>query len=725
MEYVAVGGLKVAAQLYAFIESEALPGSGVERNQFWQGFEKLIHELTPQNRELLAKRDEIQQKLDAWHKNNKQAAFEQYEQFLKDIGYLEPEPEPFQVTTENVDDEIILQAGPQLVVPVNNARYALNASNARWGSLYDALYGTNAISDEGGAEQRTDYNPTRGAKVIAFAKQFLDNTIPLTEGSHAEVTSYAVSNGEVTASLQDGTIVRLQHGERFAGYQGQANQPQAILFCNNKLHFEIQIDRNHPIGRTDSAGIKDIIMESAITTIMDCEDSVAAVDAEDKVAVYRNWLGLMKGNLTATFNKNGKVMTRALHPDRHYTSPSGEPLSLRGRSLLFVRNVGHLMTINAVLDRDDREIPEGILDGVLTSLIAKHTLKAGAMANSKKGSIYIVKPKMHGSAEVAFTNRLFNAIEDLLNMKRYTLKVGVMDEERRTSLNLKACIREVKDRIVFINTGFLDRTGDEMHTSMEAGAMLRKNDMKSSTWLQSYELSNVYAGLQCGLQGHAQIGKGMWAMPDQMREMLQQKIAHPKAGANTAWVPSPTAATLHALHYHQVNVAQVQSKLISSVQDQDLRHGILQIPIVPTLDWSEADIQAELDNNVQGILGYVVRWVEQGIGCSKVPDIQNVGLMEDRATLRISSQHIANWLHHGICTEQQVRETLVRMASIVDEQNAGDAAYHRMSDNLDGSIAFQAACELIFEGRQQPNGYTEPILHRRRLEYKARVTQQA
>lgn len=720
-KYVEVGGLKVASVLYDFIEAEVLPGSGVERDQFWQGFNQLVHSFAPKNRELLEKRDEIQSKIDAWHKTHSNPEFKEYEQFLREIGYLEPDVEPFKVTTENVDDEITSQAGPQLVVPVNNARYALNATNARWGSLYDALYGTNAIDAEGGAEQGQSYNPIRGAKVIAFAKQFLDNTVPLTDGSHVEVTSYSVADGEVIAALQNGTIVRMQHNERFAGYRGQPAQPEALLFRNNGLHFELQLDRTHPIGRTDSAGVKDIIMESAITTIMDCEDSVAAVDAEDKVLVYRNWLGLMKGNLSASFNKGGKVINRVLNQDRHYTAPDGCDFSLRGRSLLFVRNVGHLMTINAILDRDGREIPEGILDGVLTSLIAKHTFNH-AMTNTKKGSIYIVKPKMHGSAEVAFTNQLFNAIEDMLNMKRYTLKVGVMDEERRTSLNLRACIREVKDRIVFINTGFLDRTGDEIHTSMEAGAMLRKHDMKSSTWLTSYELSNVYAGLDCGLQGHAQIGKGMWAMPDQMKEMLQSKIAHPKAGANTAWVPSPTAATLHALHYHQVNVQDVQNTLVTSIQD--MRAGILQIPLSPTREWSEQDIQEELDNNIQGILGYVVRWVEQGIGCSKVPDIHNVGLMEDRATLRISSQHIANWLHHGICTEQQVRESLVRMAKIVDEQNAGDTAYRRMSDNLDASIAFQAAYELIFEGRHQPNGYTEPILHRRRLEFKSKVVHQ-
>lgn len=722
-KYVSIGQLKVSSVLFDFIENEVLPSSEVDRDSFWAGFDQLIHKLAPKNRELVAKRDAMQLQIDAWHREHKEFDFEKYKGFLTEIGYLEKEPEPFTVSTQDVDAEITSQAGPQLVVPVNNARYALNATNARWGSLYDALYGTNAIGDEGGAERKDRYNPTRGAKVIAFAKQFLDNTIPLTSGSHREVSSYSIANGELLASLQDGMTVRLQQNDQLVGYQGSASQPEAILFFNNSLHFEIQIDRNHPIGRTDSAGMKDIIMEAAITTIMDCEDSVAAVDAEDKVDVYRNWLGLMKGDLTAIFEKDGKTMTRILNADRHYNSPTGESFSLGGRSLLFVRNVGHLMTINAILDRDGQEVPEGILDGVLTSLIAKHTLKNELSSNTKTGSIYIVKPKMHGSAEVAFTNTLFNAIEDLLGMKRYTLKVGVMDEERRTSLNLKACIREVRERIVFINTGFLDRTGDEMHTSMEAGPMLRKNDMKSSTWLQSYELSNVDAGLACGLQGRAQIGKGMWAMPDLMKEMLQQKIAHPKAGANTAWVPSPTAAVLHALHYHQVNVLAMQNELLASISNH--QDGILQIPTVPSAPWNETEIQEELDNNVQGILGYVVRWVEQGIGCSKVPDIHNVGLMEDRATLRISSQHIANWLHHGVCSEEQVKETLERMAKVVDAQNAGDAAYKPMSPNYDQSIAFQAAAELIFEGRKQPNGYTEPILHRRRIEFKSRIAQQA
>jgi malate synthase len=715
-----VGNLQVDSSLYAFIQSEALPGTGVDSASFWASFDKLLHDFIPVNQSLLEERDRLQAQLDDWHKLNKDYTLDEYKAFLEKIGYLEPIPEPFEIGTQDVDDEVALQSGPQLVVPVNNARYALNAANARWGSLYDALYGSDVIDTAGGAEALVTYNPVRGVKVVQYAKAFLDRIAPLTESSHIDAVGYSIHDGQLSISLRTGITVRLKNDLQLKGYQGQPTMPTSILLHNNGLHFEIQIDREHPIGRSDGAGVKDIMMEAAITTIADCEDSVAAVDAEDKVAVYRNWLGLMKGDLTAGFNKSGRSITRSLNPDRSYLSPDGQSFSLRGRSLLFVRNVGHLMTMNAILDKDGNEVPEGIIDGVITSLIAKHTLKQDAKyPNTAKGSVYIVKPKMHGSKEVAFANELFDRIEDMLDMKRYTLKIGVMDEERRTSVNLKACIREVRNRIVFINTGFLDRTGDELHTSMEAGPMVRKSHMKNSKWLQSYELSNVNSGLACGFPQRAQIGKGMWAMPDLMKDMMEQKIAHPKSGASTAWVPSPTAATLHALHYHQVNVSQIQQQLMSGITD--LRDGILEIPLAENAEWSEQEILQELDNNAQGILGYVVRWVEQGIGCSKVPDIHHVGLMEDRATLRISSQHIANWLHHGICTEQQVIESMKRMALVVDEQNAYDRAYRAMSSNFDQSIAFQAACELVLEGRKQPNGYTEPILHRRRIEFKARA----
>ncbi|MGO4889813.1 malate synthase G [Anaerobacillus sp. MEB173] len=719
-DYVQVGNIQVATALYQFINSEALPGSGVTNEQFWASMETVITELTPENKELLFRREELQKAISTWHKENKESyTFESYKTFLQEIGYLEQVVDDFEVSTENVDDEIALQAGPQLVVPVNNARYALNAANARWGSLYDALYGTDAISDEDGAERGKEYNPKRGEKVISFAKDFLDRAVPLEEGSHRDVEKYVISSGKLTALLSNGKNTKLQDAANLAGYQGHPENLSTILLKNNGLHFEIQLDRNHPIGKTDQAGVKDILMEAAITTIMDCEDSVAAVDAEDKVEVYRNWLGLMKGNLTETFTKGKKTVTRSLNSDRTYTSLSGSTFTLPGRSLMFVRNVGHLMTNNAVLDQNGEEVPEGILDCIITSVIAKHDLLDNSnVKNSSKGSIYIVKPKMHGSKEAAFANKLFNRVEDLLGLERNTIKIGVMDEERRTSLNLKNCIHEVKERIAFINTGFLDRTGDEMHTSMEAGPMIRKNDMKSSTWLQSYEKSNVNVGLACGLQGHAQIGKGMWAMPDLMAEMLKQKIGQLHAGANTAWVPSPTAATLHALHYHQVDVPQVQNELKKSISN--LQDKILEFPVAENPSWSEEEIQQELDNNAQGILGYVVRWVEQGVGCSKVPDINNIGLMEDRATLRISSQHMANWLRHGICTEEQVVETLKRMAKVVDEQNAGDPAYRPMAPNYEGSVAFQAACELVFKGIEQPSGYTEPILHRRRIEAKAK-----
>ncbi|PEZ77320.1 malate synthase G [Bacillus sp. AFS017274] len=716
-EYVKIGNLQVAPVLFEFINKNGLPGSELNQEQFWVDFEKLVYDMSPKNKKLLARRDEIQTKINTWLRENREIDFAKYKSFLQEIGYLEPEGEDFHITIEGVDDEIAFQAGPQLVVPVDNARYAINASNARWGSLYNALYGTDVISEKEGAYREGGYNEVRGGEVISFAKNFLDQVTPLKVHSHRDAVKYAVVDGKLAVTLRNGEITSLVEESKLVGNQGEYEKPSAILLKNNGLHIEIQIDRSHPIGKIDKAGVKDILMESTLTTIMDCEDSVAAVDADDKVLVYRNWLGLMRGDLTVTFKKDNKVMTRTMNPDRLYRAPDGEEFSLPGRSLMFVRNVGHLMTTNAVLDANGEEIPEGIMDTVMTSLLSKHSLLGnGKYQNSSKGSVYIVKPKMHGSEEVAFANELFDRVEDMLGLQRNTLKIGVMDEERRTSLNLKACIRQVKERVAFINTGFLDRTGDEIHTSMEAGPMILKNNMKGSKWLQGYEKSNVIVGLATGFQGRAQIGKGMWAMPDMMAEMLTQKIGHLKAGANTAWVPSPTAATLHALHYHQVDVKKVQDELKKN--PVNLRDDILEIPVAQNPEWSPEEIQQELDNNAQGILGYVVRWVEQGIGCSKVPDINNVGLMEDRATLRISSQHIANWLHHGICTKGQVMETLQRMAKVVDEQNSGDSAYQCIADNYDSSVAFQAACDLVFQGYNQPSGYTEPILHRRRIEAK-------
>jgi malate synthase len=728
-ECVIKHGYKVAESLYNLVEHEILPGTGIDAEDFWQSLANIFDEFTPKNEALLAIRQNLQNEIDAWHLDPVNQNFEQqkYQDFLIDIGYLVKEQDDFSISTSYVDEEVATVAGPQLVVPLMNARFALNAANARWGSLYDALYGTDVIDDSNGGEVTKHYNPIRGERVQAYARQFLDDVLPLKQGSHVDVISYQVANGKLVVTLQNSQQVNLVNQEKFVAFKGDEQNPSAILFKNNGLHIEIKIDPSMPVAKTDQASVADIILESALSAIQDCEDSIAAVDAEDKTAVYRNWLGLMKGDLSETIQKNGVSFTRELNPDRTYKTPDNETLTLPGRSLLFIRNVGHLMTNNAILTSDNKEVPEGILDGLITTLISLHDLKGNSkFKNSRKGSIYIVKPKMHGPDEVAFSNELFTRIETCLGLAINTIKMGIMDEERRTSANLKECIRAAKDRLAFINTGFLDRTGDEIHTSMQAGPMARKGLMKDEKWITAYENRNVRIGLQTGLKGKAQIGKGMWAIPDEMSNMLKDKIAHPQSGANCAWVPSPTAATLHVLHYHKINVAEVQEAMLTEINDNqyDDLTDLLTIPLLShsLLDnqqtLSTTEIQLELDNNVQGLLGYVVRWIDHGTGCSKVPDIDNVGRMEDRATLRISSQHICNWLQHGVLSKEQVMESLKRMAAVVDLQNITDATYLPMALDFDNNIAFKAAIDLIFKGKEQPSGYTEPLLHQRRIELK-------